>query len=80
MRPVAACQRGQRLGEWRTDSDGRCTYHSDGKRTVTGESIVQDVLTHLSHKLSVIQSINEAYDAKFNARDGQAIRIHTPKH
>ena len=80
MRPVAACQRWNRLGEWRTDSDGRCTYHSDGKRTVTGESIVQGILTHLSHKLSVLQRINDSYNAKFSARDGHAIRIHVPKH
>ena len=80
MRPVAACQRGQRLGEWRTDSDGRCTYHSDGKRTVTGESVVSWALAQLSSKIGVLQRINEDYDAKFGERDGQAIRIHTHKH
>lgn len=80
MSAVAACQRAYRFGEWRTDSEGRCTYHSDGKRTITGESVVSWALTQLSSKISVLQRINDDYDAKFGERDGQAIRIHTPKH
>ena len=80
MRPVAACQRAYRLGEWRTDSAGMCTYHSDGKRTVTGESIATWCLASLSRNIGVLQRINEDYDAKFGVRDGQALRIHTPKY
>lgn len=80
MRPVAARQLAYRLGEWRTDSEGRCTYHSDGKRTITGESVASWALTQFSSKIGVLQRINEDYDAKFGASDGQAIRIHTPKH
>lgn len=77
MRPVAACQRAYRLGEWRTDSEGRCSYHSDGKRTITGESVATYVLTQLATHMSVLTKVNEAYDARFS---GRAVRIHTPKH
>ena len=77
MRPVTASMRGQRIGEWRTDSAGRCTYHSDGKRTATASSLADYVIGQLYKRMGGLQRMNEVYDAKFRRND--TIRVRLPQ-
>ena len=76
MRSVVACQRAQRLGEWRTDSDGRCTYHSDGKRTVTAASLATYALSKLSTRMFVVARINEV---SMRSSERGTIQVRPPK-